>query len=79
MKRARVRIEAKRTRSFRDMMRDFKDMCEDYGIPHEYKEHEFHIRKGDRQRRKRAQRIRIQQEISRNPYALPKESRNTWQ
>lgn len=58
-----VRIEAKRLpqgasradreRASQTLLRVFKRACNEAGIMHDYKEHEFFIRKTDKLRRKR--------------------------
>jgi ribosomal protein S21 len=63
MTKARVRVEAKKlppnaSRQDREyqlvrLLRIFKRMCNEYGIPAAYKEHEFFVRKCDKRRRKR--------------------------
>jgi ribosomal protein S21 len=63
MNKTRVRVEAKRlpqnaTRQEREynlvkLLRIFKRACNDYGVMHSFKEHEFFVRKCDVRRRKR--------------------------
>jgi ribosomal protein S21 len=73
MKKARVRVEAKRLSpnasrqerldSIQKLLRIFKRVCNDYGIMHAYKEHEFFVRECDKRRRKKmAKKIAILQE-----------------
>ena len=59
------RLEAKRLppggdrgRSIQIMLRIFKRMCNEAGIMHEFKEHEFFIRKTDKKRRKKMLKLR---------------------
>ena len=61
MRIARVRVEARkmypgaRQGSIFQLYRNFKRACEDYGIMHEFKEHQFFVRKCDKRRRKKMQ------------------------
>jgi len=63
-----VRIEAKRLplnanrsdreRSSQTLIRVFKRACNEAGIMHDFKEHEFFIRRTDKKRRKKMLKIR---------------------
>lgn len=66
----RVRVEAKRLppnatrqereKSAQQLLRVFKRACNEYGVMHMYKEHEFYIRPGDKKRRAKAARKNLQ-------------------
>lgn len=51
-----VRVESRRGGNVSNMLRAFKRACNEAGIMHDYKEHEFFTRKTDKRRRKAAMR-----------------------
>lgn len=90
MRRANVRIEAKRLpnatkadrdRSLAQMLRILKRACNEYGVMHSLKEHEFFIRKTDKKRRKKMLKIRgalEALELSKNPALAKKENKKEY-
>jgi ribosomal protein S21 len=85
MRKARVRIEVKssshasrdeKMRNLLDAQRKFKRKCNSYGIPKMYKEHEFFVRKTDKNRKKRLQKILGQKNAEKNNFDTFEEHQN---
>lgn len=67
------RVEAKKIgnggrASIQGLLRAFKNACEDAEIMQDYKDHEFFVRKSDKNRKKKLNKIRAQREASENQF-----------
>lgn len=67
------RVEAKKIgnggrASIQGLLRAFKNACEDAEIMQDYKDHEFFIRKSDKNRKKKLNKIRAQREAQENQF-----------
>lgn len=48
----------KRRKNIQDLVKEFRRQCDDYGIKHIYKEHEFYEKPSDKKRRLKRQKER---------------------
>lgn len=56
-KKARVRVEAKKNSSVDKLLRDLRNACEKYGISKISREKQFFVRKSDKKRKKKIQKM----------------------